>query len=77
MADLSPAGGFAAVYRELCHKFRALVEVLEEIAARGMVANGPAGALKVYESWVRTGSDRLERVLVDAGLLVPQGELPN
>jgi hypothetical protein len=27
--------------------------------------------LKVYESWARTGSDRLERVLVDAGLLPP------
>jgi len=77
VADLSPAGGFAAVYRELCRKFRAMVQVLEEIAARGMVANGPAGALKVYESWVRTGSDRLERVLVDAGLIPLKPGLAN
>lgn len=77
VADLSPTGGFAAVYRELSRMFRAVVEVLEEIAARGMVANGPAGALKVYESWVRTGSDRLEKVLVDAGLVVKKPGLAN
>ncbi len=73
VADLSPAAGFANVYRELCAKFRALVDVLEEISARGMVRNGPEGTLKVYESWVRTGNDKLERVLVDAGLVVPKG----
>jgi hypothetical protein len=52
------------------------VDVLEEIAARGLVSNGPSGALKVYESWVRTGNDRLEQVLVDAGMVVPKG-MPN
>jgi hypothetical protein len=76
VADLAPGAGFASVYRELCAKFRALVDVLEEIAARGLVHNGPSGALKVYESWVRTGNDRLEQVLVDAGMVVPKG-LPN
>ncbi len=76
VADLAPATGFASVYRELCAKFRALVDVLEEIAARGLVQNGPSGALKVYESWVRTGNDRLEQVLVDAGMVIPKG-LPN
>jgi hypothetical protein len=74
VAELSPA---AQVYRELRDKFRALVEVLEEIAARGMVKAGPAGALKVYESWSRTGSDKLERVLVDAGMVPPPKGLPN
>jgi hypothetical protein len=76
VADLAPGSGFAAVYRELGAKFRAVVDVLEEIAARGLVCNGPQGALRVYESWVRTGSDRLERVLVDAGMVVPRG-MPN
>jgi len=51
--------------------------VLEEIAARGMVQGGPTGTLKVYETWVRTGSNKLERVLVDAGMLTPKGNLPN
>ena len=76
LADLSPAAGFATVYRELSARFRALVDVLEEIAARGLVQNGPAGTLKVYESWVRTGNDRLEQVLVDAGMVTPKG-MPN
>jgi len=77
VATLAPAAAFASVYRELCQKFRSLVEVLEEIAARGMISNGPGGALRVYESWVRTGNDRLERILVDAGLVIPKSGLPN
>jgi hypothetical protein len=77
VASLSSASGFSSVYRELCEKFRPLVEVLEEIAARGMVANGAGGTLKVYESWARTGKDRLERVLVDAGFFAPKTGLPN
>lgn len=73
VAQLAHASGFASVYRELEEKFRALVQVLEEIAARALASAGPEGALRVYESWVRSGSDRLERVLVDAGLVVPKG----
>jgi hypothetical protein len=77
VATLAPAAAFAGVYRELCQKFRPLVDVLEEIAARGMVSSGSEGTLKVYESWVRTGSDRLERILLDAGLVIPKAGLPN
>jgi len=54
-----------------------VVDLLEEIAARGMVAGGATGALKVYETWTRTGSDRLERVLVDAGMVAPKTKMPN
>lgn len=77
VAQLSPPAGFADVYRELGAKFRALVEVLEEISARGMVQGGPSGTLKVYETWVRTGSNKLEKVLVDAGMLLPKGHMAN
>lgn len=77
LANLARPGAFANAYQELCEKFRALVEVLEEISARGMVTAGPDSVLKVYESWVRTGSDRLERVLVDAGIVLPKKGLPN
>jgi hypothetical protein len=78
VADLSKQTSFASVYRELCEKFRAVVDVLEEIAARGLVANGPQGTLRVYETWTRTRSDRLEKVLVDAGVLpIKDGGLPN
>jgi hypothetical protein len=77
VAGLAHGGAFAVVYTELWQKFRALVEVFEEIAARGMVSNGASGALKVYESWLRTGSDRLERILVDAGMVTPKNGLYN
>ena len=70
-------GGFAHVYDELGRKFRPLVDVLEGIAARSSARSSPAGALRVYESWRRTGSDTLESVLVDAGLLPRGGGLPN
>ena len=77
VASLAPSGGFGTVYQELHQKFRALVEVLEEIAARGLVANGASGTLKVFESWSRTGNDRLEKVLVDAGMIMPKSDQPN
>ena len=77
VADLAPTSGFAPVYRELKDKFRAFVEVLEEIAARGQAAAGAQGTLRVYESWIRTGSERLEKVLIDVGLLPRAKGLPN
>jgi hypothetical protein len=77
VAALSATSAFAAVYAELQEKFRLVVELLEEISARGLVAHGAEGALRVYESWVRTGSGRLERVLVDAGLMPGKPGLPN
>jgi hypothetical protein len=76
VADLSASGSFAGIYQELHVKFGTIVEVLEEIAARGRCASGPEGQMQVFESWTRTGSGRLEQVLVDAGLL-PQGTLAN
>ncbi len=69
VADLSGNTSFASVYQELCLKFGSLVEVLEEISARGLAATGPQGQLKVFEAWSRTGNGRLEQVLIDAGLL--------
>ncbi len=77
LASLSTQSGFSAVYRELHEKFRALVDVLEEISARGLMATGPEGAMKVFESWTRTKSGRLEKVLVEAGMVLPKGQLPN
>ena len=67
---------FAGVYEELCQKFGALVEVLEEIAARGLCAQGPQGQVKVFEAWSRSGNGRLEEVLVDVGLM-PKVLLPS
>lgn len=74
VASLAPSGGFALVYQELGQKFRPLIDVLEEVSARGMVSNGPQGALQVYEAWSRTGREGLTRVLTEAGLLTPASQ---
>lgn len=75
IAQMSSASSFSSVYWELHEKFRTVVEVLEEIAARGMAAQGPAGQVKVLEAYSRTGSERLEHVLLEAGVM-PKGQ-PN
>lgn len=77
VAGLAGASSFASVYQELCTKFSSLVEVLEEIAARGLAATGPKGQLKVFETWSRTGNGRLEQVLIDTGMLPAKKLLAN
>ena len=77
IAELSATSAFSGVYRELCEKFKALVEVLEEISARGLCAQGPSGQMKVFESWSRSHDGKLEQVLIDAGLLPAKKALPS
>ena len=77
VADLAGNSAFAGVYQELCVKFGSLVEVLEEISARGLAATGPQGQLKVFETWSRTGNSRLEQVLIDSGMLPSRKLLAN
>jgi len=77
IAQLSNASAFSAVYHELNQKFSTLVEVLGEIAARGLCASGPQGQVKVFESWSRSGNGRLEAVLVESGVLGGTKLLPN
>jgi hypothetical protein len=77
VAELSGTSSFAHVYVELKTKFHLLVEVLEEIAARGLCASGPSGQMKIFESWSRTGSEHLESVLVDSGILPGKKMVPN
>ncbi|MBK7858758.1 MAG: hypothetical protein IPJ65_09080 [Archangiaceae bacterium] len=75
VAQLSRSSSFSSVYWELNQKFTALTEVLEEIAARGQCAT-PSGQVRVLESFGKSGSEHLERVLLDVGL-IPKGVLPN
>lgn len=76
-AALTTRAGVADVFRELGEKFAGVVAALEELAARGMVSGGAEGTLRVYEKWVRTGSDSLERVLSEAGVAVPRKGFAN
>lgn len=71
VAELSKASSFASVYWELHQKFKALVEVLEEIAARGLANQGPTGQMKLLESFSR-GNEQAGGVLADLGM-IPKG----
>lgn len=63
------------VFGELAAKFECFVEVLTEVAdttiAKG--AAGSRGLLRVYERWLKTGSDRLARTLSSQGLVPQRG----
>lgn len=64
-------GGSAVtdIYAELAKNFRTFVEVLAEVSERTSFSpRTNAGALKLYEKWLRTGNDRLVRELVAQGL---------
>ncbi|MBI2394031.1 MAG: hypothetical protein HYV09_30955 [Deltaproteobacteria bacterium] len=57
------------IYAELAERFRVFVEILAEVAERTSFSpRTNTGALRMYEKWVRTGSDRLARELAAQGL---------
>jgi hypothetical protein len=63
------------VYRELADKFASFVAVLIEISD-AIIAQGMAGSrdlVKVYERWLRTGSERLAHALTSHGLMPTRG----
>ncbi len=56
----------SAVFAELAAKFRDFVDVLAEIRASGSAA--AADVLRLYEVWLRTGSQRAARLLREQGI---------
>ena len=59
------------VFGELAEHFDAFVELLgavaDQLMARGIASNG--GIVKLYERWLRTGSNALGEALVAQGLM--------
>lgn len=65
----APGGGrFTTIYSELSGRFATIVSLFCEISERSSLSSNRA-VLRLYESWLRTGSARLSRLLVDRGLL--------
>lgn len=56
------------LWNELSEKFRLLVDLLNEVSERTLASTN-AGLVRLYERWMKTGSERL------AGLLAQQGVL--
>lgn len=57
---------FGAVFAELAEKFRDFVDVLAEIRDSGKAA--AIDVLRLYEVWLRTGSERAARLLRAQGI---------
>ena len=55
------------VYAELAAKFQGLVDVLNEVRESAAGASD-ANLLRLYEVWVKTGSERAARLLREAGV---------
>ncbi len=58
------------VYGELSERFAVFVEVIAEVAeTTSFSPKTSSGALRLYEKWLRTGSERVARGLAARGLL--------
>lgn len=66
LGGMRPSGP-AAVFRELAEQFLRLADVLADISERAAMTSN-AGLLRLYERYVRTGSERLRRLLEDKGV---------
>jgi hypothetical protein len=63
-----------SLWEELSDKFRLLVDILNEVSERTL-ASSEAGLIRLYERWLKTGSDRLANALVRQGLVPRKGFL--
>jgi hypothetical protein len=63
------------VFGELANKFEAFVEVVAEVADSTIAMSGEnaRGLLRVYERWLKTGSERLASALTSRGVVPTRG----
>lgn len=63
------------IFGELAQRFAVFVDVLNDVADSTIAMGGhnPKALLKVYERWLKTGSDRLAQALTSHGLVPTRG----
>jgi hypothetical protein len=63
------------LFGELARKFEAFVEVVAEVAdaTTAMGTESSSGLLRVYERWLKTGSERLASALTSRGVVPTRG----
>ena len=66
--DRASGGVFVGLYEELCQKFLPIVDLFAEISERVAVSTN-LGVVRLYERWVKTGSDRLTKMLAEQGVI--------
>ncbi len=62
----------AGVWEELSAKFRLLVDLLNEVSERTLHSTN-TGLVRLYERWLKTGSERLANLLVKQGVVPRKG----
>lgn len=62
---------FAEVFAELAQKFVGFMDVLADVSDRTTLASA-TDALRIYEKWLRTGSERDGQRLVERGIIPNQ-----
>jgi len=67
-----PMAALREIFEELAQNFARVVDCLMEVSERAYTT-APRDLIRVYERWCVTGSDRLARRLIEAGLL-PAGK---
>ncbi len=72
---LRPAQEGPDLFGELADKFGVFVDVVAEVADAtiAMGTESPKGLLKMYERWLRTGSERLASALTSRGMMPTRG----
>ena len=60
------------LWDELSEKFRLLVDLLNEVSERTLASTN-AGLVRLYERWMKTGSERLATALVKQGVIPRKG----
>jgi hypothetical protein len=67
--------GVPDLFGELAQKFGAFVDVVAEVADAtiAMGTERPSGLLRVYERWLKTGSERLASALTSRGVMPTRG----
>lgn len=75
MLRRTPEDGGPDLFAELAHNFDSFVDVVAEVADSTitMGLESPRALLKVYERWLRTGSQRLASALTMRGLMPTRG----
>jgi hypothetical protein len=68
LSSLHQGATLGALYNELAEKFVKLVDLLAEVADRSAVGTNK-GIVKLYERFMRTGSERVGRLLSERGVV--------
>ena len=68
LSQIFEGGHAGSLYSELAEKFVKLVDLLSEVSERAALGTNQ-GVVRLYERFVKTGSERMARLLSEQGLM--------